>query len=180
MVVLTSGPFNETYFEHSYLAKYWGATLVGGDDLTVRDGRVYLKTVAGLNQVDVIVRRLDDDFCDPLELRGDSLLGKKLMYEVYLQATPNFTGRVTVPVLWDKQTGSIVNNESADILRMLRADFDRHGPVRGVMHSFTGDAATAEAFLAIGLHISFAGMVKRHASVRRPTQSSRLSSRSSE
>jgi uncharacterized circularly permuted ATP-grasp superfamily protein len=75
VVVLTSGPFNETYFEHSYLAKYWGATLVGGDDLTVRDGRVYLKTVAGLNQVDVIVRRMDDDFCDPLELRGDSLLG---------------------------------------------------------------------------------------------------------
>lgn len=75
VVVLTPGPHNETYFEHSYLSKHWGVPLVGGDDLTVRDRRVYLKTLAGLNQVDVIVRRIDDSFCDPLELRGDSLLG---------------------------------------------------------------------------------------------------------
>ena len=75
VVVLTSGPHNETYFEHSYLSKHWGVPLVGGDDLTVRDGRVHLKTLAGLNPVDVIVRRMDDDFCDPLELRSESLLG---------------------------------------------------------------------------------------------------------
>jgi len=75
IVVLTPGPHNETYFEHSYLSKHWGVPLVGGDDLTVRDGRVFLKTLAGLNPVDVIVRRTDDAFCDPLELRGDSLLG---------------------------------------------------------------------------------------------------------
>ncbi|HUR32505.1 MAG TPA: circularly permuted type 2 ATP-grasp protein [Vicinamibacterales bacterium] len=75
VVVLTSGPHNETYFEHSFLSKHWGVPLVGGDDLTVRENRVYLKTLAGLNPVDVIVRRMDDDFCDPLELRGDSLLG---------------------------------------------------------------------------------------------------------
>jgi uncharacterized circularly permuted ATP-grasp superfamily protein/uncharacterized alpha-E superfamily protein len=75
VVVLTSGPHNETYFEHSFMSKHWGAPLVGGDDLTVRENRVYLKTLAGLNPVDVIVRRMDDDFCDPLELRGDSLLG---------------------------------------------------------------------------------------------------------
>ncbi len=75
VVLLTPGPFNETYFEHSYLAKYLGFTLVEGADLTVRDRCVFLKTVAGLEQVDVILRRVDDDFCDPLELRGDSLLG---------------------------------------------------------------------------------------------------------
>ena len=75
IVLLTPGPYNETYFEHSYLAKYLGFTLVEGADLTVRDRRVYLKTVGGLEQVDVILRRVDDDFCDPLELRGDSLLG---------------------------------------------------------------------------------------------------------
>jgi uncharacterized circularly permuted ATP-grasp superfamily protein/uncharacterized alpha-E superfamily protein len=75
LVVLTAGPHNETYFEHSYLSKHWRVPLVGGSDLTVRDGRVFLKTLAGLSQVDVIVRRMDDDFCDPLELRGDSLLG---------------------------------------------------------------------------------------------------------
>ena len=75
VVVLTSGPHNETYFEHSFLSKHWGVPLVGGDDLTVRENRVFLKTLAGLNPVHVIVRRMDDDFCDPLELRGDSLLG---------------------------------------------------------------------------------------------------------
>ena len=75
VVVLSAGPNSETYFEHSFFARQWDFPLVGGGDLTVRDGRVYLKTLAGLNPVDVILRRLDDDFCDPLELRGDSLLG---------------------------------------------------------------------------------------------------------
>lgn len=75
IVLLTPGPLNETYFEHSYLARYLGFTLVEGGDLTVRDRCVYLKTVEGLRQVDVILRRVDDDFCDPLELRGDSFLG---------------------------------------------------------------------------------------------------------
>jgi uncharacterized circularly permuted ATP-grasp superfamily protein/uncharacterized alpha-E superfamily protein len=75
IVLLTPGPHNETYFEHSYLAKYLGFTLVVGADLTVRDRCVFLKTVGGLEQVDVILRRVDDNFCDPLELRGDSLLG---------------------------------------------------------------------------------------------------------
>ena len=69
------GPYNETYFEHAYLARYLGYTLVEGGDLTVRDDRVFLKTLGGLQPVDVILRRLDDDFCDPLELRGDSSLG---------------------------------------------------------------------------------------------------------
>jgi uncharacterized circularly permuted ATP-grasp superfamily protein/uncharacterized alpha-E superfamily protein len=75
VVVLTPGPHNDTYFEHSFLAGYWGFPLVEGDDLTVRDGRVYLKTLAGLEPVDLIMRRFDDSFCDPLELRGESLLG---------------------------------------------------------------------------------------------------------
>ena len=75
IVLLTPGPHNETYFEHSYLAKYLGFTLVEGADLTVRERHVYLKTVGGLEQVDVILRRVDDNFCDPLELRTDSLLG---------------------------------------------------------------------------------------------------------
>ena len=75
IVLLTPGPHNETYFEHSYLARYLGFTLVEGADLTVRDRRVFLKTIDGLEQIDVILRRVDDSFCDPLELRGDSLLG---------------------------------------------------------------------------------------------------------
>jgi uncharacterized circularly permuted ATP-grasp superfamily protein/uncharacterized alpha-E superfamily protein len=75
VVLLTPGPLNETYFEHAYLARYLGFTLVEGADLTVRDSRVFIKTLEGLRQVDVILRRLDDGFCDPLELRSDSALG---------------------------------------------------------------------------------------------------------
>ncbi len=75
VVLLTPGPLNETYFEHSFLARHWGFTLVEGGDLTVRDRHLYLKTVAGLEPVDVVLRRVDDSFCDPLELRADSFLG---------------------------------------------------------------------------------------------------------
>jgi uncharacterized circularly permuted ATP-grasp superfamily protein/uncharacterized alpha-E superfamily protein len=74
-VVLTPGPFNETYFEHAYLARHLGVPLVQGQDLTVRADTVYLKTFAGLRRVHAILRRLDDDFCDALELRADSALG---------------------------------------------------------------------------------------------------------
>ncbi len=75
VVLLTPGPHNETYFEHAYLARYLGFTLVEGGDLTVRNRRVFLKTLEGLQPVDVIFRRVDDGFCDPLELRSDSFLG---------------------------------------------------------------------------------------------------------
>jgi len=74
-VILTPGPYNETYFEHAYLARQLGMPLVEGSDLTVRADTVYLKTLGGLRRVHAILRRLDDDFCDPLELRGDSALG---------------------------------------------------------------------------------------------------------
>ena len=75
IVLLTAGHYNETYFEHAYLARYLNYTLVEGGDLTVRDECAYLKTLGGLHRVDVILRRMDDDFCDPLELRPDSVLG---------------------------------------------------------------------------------------------------------
>jgi uncharacterized circularly permuted ATP-grasp superfamily protein/uncharacterized alpha-E superfamily protein len=75
VVMLTPGPFNETYCEQVWLSRYLGYSLVEGQDLTVRDDRVYLKTLSGLEPVDVILRRVDDDWCDPLELRNDSMLG---------------------------------------------------------------------------------------------------------
>jgi len=74
-VLLTPGPHNETYFEHAYMARYLGFPLVEGADLTVRDQRLYLKTLSGLWPIDVVLRRQDDHFCDPLELYGKSALG---------------------------------------------------------------------------------------------------------
>src|SRR3984957_1575608 len=82
VVMLTPGPHNETYFEQAYLARYLGYMLVEGQDLTVRDNSVFLKTLSGLERVDVILRRVDDDFCDPLELRNDSILGVPGLGEV--------------------------------------------------------------------------------------------------
>ena len=75
VVLLTPGPYNETYFEHALLARYLGFPLVEGSDLTVRSGCVWMKTVEGLKRVHAILRRQDDDYCDPLELRSDSALG---------------------------------------------------------------------------------------------------------
>ena len=75
LALLTPGPYNETYFEHAYLARYLGLPLVEGGDLVVRDESLFLKTVQGLEPIHGLLRRLDDDFCDPLELRADSTLG---------------------------------------------------------------------------------------------------------
>ncbi len=87
VVVLTPGPANETYFEHAYLAARLGYTLAQGDDLTVRDGRVWLKAVDGLRPVDVILRRVDEAWCDPLELRPDSRLGTPGLVEAVRRGT---------------------------------------------------------------------------------------------
>jgi uncharacterized circularly permuted ATP-grasp superfamily protein/uncharacterized alpha-E superfamily protein len=73
--VLTPGPMNETYFEHAYLARYLGFLLVEGEDLTARDNGVFIRTVSGLKRTEVLLRRLDADFCDPLELNSRSRLG---------------------------------------------------------------------------------------------------------
>ncbi len=75
VALLTPGPYNETYFEHVFLARYLGFPLVEGSDLTVRDNRVYLKTLQGLKRVHGLLRRLDDEYCDPATLRTDSTLG---------------------------------------------------------------------------------------------------------
>ncbi|MEQ9374921.1 MAG: circularly permuted type 2 ATP-grasp protein [Imperialibacter sp.] len=75
IVMLSPGPSNETFFEHAYLSSFMGFTLVFAQDLTMSDGYIWLKTLKGLEKVDVIVRRVDDVFCDPLEFRADSHLG---------------------------------------------------------------------------------------------------------
>jgi uncharacterized circularly permuted ATP-grasp superfamily protein/uncharacterized alpha-E superfamily protein len=73
--LLTPGPMNETYFEHAYLARYLGFLLVEGEDLAVREDGVFVRTVSGLRRAEVLVRRLDADFADPLELNARSRLG---------------------------------------------------------------------------------------------------------
>jgi uncharacterized circularly permuted ATP-grasp superfamily protein/uncharacterized alpha-E superfamily protein len=75
IALLTPGPYSETYFEHAYLARYLGLSLVEGADLSARGDRLFLRTVEGLEPVHGVIRRLDDDYCDPLELRPDSALG---------------------------------------------------------------------------------------------------------
>lgn len=75
IALLTAGPSNETYFEQSFLARNLGYTLAEGDDLTVRDNRLYMKTIGGVQPVDVLLRRVDSAWTDPLELRNESLLG---------------------------------------------------------------------------------------------------------
>jgi uncharacterized circularly permuted ATP-grasp superfamily protein len=90
VVVLTPGPFNSAYFEHSFLAQQMGVELVEGPDLVVRDGSVFMRTTAGLRRVDVIYRRIDDDFLDPKCFRPDSMLGVPGLMEAYR------SGRVTL------------------------------------------------------------------------------------
>ncbi len=82
VVVLTPGAHNETYFEHAYFANYLGFHLVQSGDLIVRNGYVWMKALDGLSRVDVILRRVDDLFCDPVELRADSQLGVPSLLEV--------------------------------------------------------------------------------------------------
>jgi uncharacterized circularly permuted ATP-grasp superfamily protein len=73
--LLTPGPYNETYYEQAFLARYLGFLLLEGGDLIMRDDKLFVRTVRGLKQIDVLWRRVDADFCDPLELRADSRLG---------------------------------------------------------------------------------------------------------
>ncbi|SDL83928.1 circularly permuted type 2 ATP-grasp protein [Kriegella aquimaris] len=75
IVILTPGSHNETYFEHAYLSSFLGYPLVQGNDLVVRDGFLWMKSLQGLKRIDVVLRRVDDAFADPLELREDSHLG---------------------------------------------------------------------------------------------------------
>ncbi|HWV15045.1 MAG TPA: circularly permuted type 2 ATP-grasp protein [Cellvibrio sp.] len=82
IVVLTPGAYNETYFEHAYLANYLGFQLVQGSDLSVRNGYIWMKALDGLKRVDVILRRVDDIYCDPVELKGNSHLGVPGLLEV--------------------------------------------------------------------------------------------------
>ena len=83
IVLLTPGVFNSAYFEHAFLARQMGIELVEGRDLVIHDNVVYMRTTAGLRRVDVIYRRVDDDFIDPLAFRSDSVLGVSGLFNAY-------------------------------------------------------------------------------------------------
>ncbi len=83
IVLLSPGVFNSAYFEHAYLARQMGIELVEGRDLVTHDNIVYMRTTNGLRRVDVIYRRVDDDFIDPLAFRGDSVLGVAGLFNAY-------------------------------------------------------------------------------------------------
>ncbi len=86
VVVLTPGIYNSAYYEHSFLAQQMGVELVQGSDLVVADGYVFMQTTKGLEKVDVIYRRIDDDFLDPKVFNPDSLLGVSGLFDVYRNA----------------------------------------------------------------------------------------------
>ena len=83
IVLLSPGVFNSAYFEHAYLARQMGIELVEGRDLVTHDNVIYMRTTSGLRRVDVIYRRVDDDFIDPMAFRGDSILGVSGLFNAY-------------------------------------------------------------------------------------------------
>ncbi len=102
VVLLTPGIFNSAYFEHTFLARSMGIEIVVGQDLTVRDSIVYMKTTKGLKRVDVVYRRIDDDFLDPTVFRKDSLLGVPGIIDAYRKGNVNLANAVGTGVADDK------------------------------------------------------------------------------
>jgi uncharacterized circularly permuted ATP-grasp superfamily protein len=102
VVLLTPGVFNSAYFEHAFLARQMGIPIVEGRDLVVRDARVYMRTTTGLVPVDVIYRRIDDDFLDPTIFRPDSLLGVPGLVHAYRSGNVSLANSIGTGVADDK------------------------------------------------------------------------------
>ncbi|MDB5802224.1 MAG: circularly permuted ATPgrasp family protein [Rhodocyclales bacterium] len=102
VVVLTPGAYNSAYFEHAFLAQQMGVELVEGRDLFVDDGHVYQRTTQGPQKVDVIYRRVDDDFLDPLAFRADSMLGVPGLLDVYREGGVTLANAIGTGVADDK------------------------------------------------------------------------------
>jgi len=102
IVLLTPGVYNSAYFEHAFLARQMGIELVEGRDLVVHDNFVYMRTTAGLRRVDVIYRRIDDDFIDPLAFRADSSLGAPGLFNAYRAGNVSMANALGTGVADDK------------------------------------------------------------------------------
>jgi uncharacterized circularly permuted ATP-grasp superfamily protein len=104
VVVLTPGSYNSAYFEHAFLAQQMGVELVEGLDLSVTNNRVYMRTTRGPQRVDVIYRRIDDDFLDPLAFRADSALGVPGLFAAYKAGNVTLANAIGSGVADDKST----------------------------------------------------------------------------
>jgi uncharacterized circularly permuted ATP-grasp superfamily protein len=102
IVVLTPGVYNSAYFEHAFLARQMGVELVEGRDLLVHDNVVYMRTTGGLRRVDVIYRRVDDDFLDPLAFRTDSALGVAGLFNAYRAGSVAMANAIGTGIADDK------------------------------------------------------------------------------
>jgi uncharacterized circularly permuted ATP-grasp superfamily protein len=108
IVLLTPGVYNSAYFEHAYLARQMGIELVEGRDLVVHDNNVYMRTTAGLRRVDVVYRRVDDDFIDPIAFRQDSILGVAGLFNAYRAGNVTLANAIGTGVADDKALYSYV------------------------------------------------------------------------
>src|ERR1700674_2312948 len=104
VVLLTPGIYNSAYFEHSFLARTMGIEIVVGADLVAQDGKIYMKTTRGLKRVDVIYRRIDDDFLDPQVFRPDSVLGVPGIVDAYRRGNVSLANTIGTGVADDKVT----------------------------------------------------------------------------
>ena len=102
VVLLTPGVFNSAYFEHTFLARVMGIELVEGADLLIHDGFVYMRTTGGLQRVDVIYRRIDDEFTDPLHFRPDSALGVPGLFNAYRAGKVTLANAIGTGIADDK------------------------------------------------------------------------------
>jgi len=113
IVLLSPGVYNSAYFEHTFLARHMGIPLVEGRDLVTHDNIVYMRTTAGLERVDVIYRRIDDDFCDPLIFRSNSTLGVPGLFNAYRSGNVTLANAIGTGVADDKAVYAYV----PDIIR---------------------------------------------------------------
>ena len=134
IVLLTPGIFNSAYFEHTFLARQMGIALVEGRDLFVHDNVVYMRTTAGPQRVDVIYRRVDDDFIDPLAFRADSTLGVPGLFNAYRSGNVALTNAIGRGVADDKalcQRGDLADVEGIRAPACARPARGARGEGRG-------------------------------------------------
>ncbi|MBL6913186.1 MAG: circularly permuted type 2 ATP-grasp protein [Puniceicoccaceae bacterium] len=127
-VLLTPGHFNSAYFEHCFLARQMGIEIVEGSDLVVRDFKVYMRTTQGLQQVDVIYRRIDDDFIDPSVFRPDSMLGVPGLVNALRAGNVNIANAIGTGIADDKLIYAFV----PDMIRFYMSE----EPILGQVETF--------------------------------------------